>query len=62
MAKKKMSSKARQKAKMTQQQRMVFLPNPMHLSACQEGAKVYRNRKKYTRKGKERFDARKWSD
>ena len=26
------------------------LPNKMHLDACQQGSRVYRNRKKYTRK------------
>ena len=36
------------------------LPNKMHLQACIEGARVQRNRKKYTRKGKDRFDARKF--
>lgn len=39
---------------------MCHLPNKMHLQACIEGARVQRNRKKYTRKGKDRFDARKF--
>lgn len=38
---------------------MCHLPNKMHLQACINGARVQRNRKKYTRKGKDRFDARK---
>lgn len=39
--------------------RGTHLPNKMHLDACQQGSRVYRNRKKYTRKGKCRFSASK---
>ena len=35
------------------------LPNAMHLDACRQGGRVYRNRKKYSRKGKARFDVKK---
>ena len=28
------------------------LPNPMHLDACRKGGRIYRNKKKYTRKEK----------
>lgn len=35
------------------------LANAAHRAERWSGAKVHRNRKKYTRKGKERFDARK---
>lgn len=38
---------------------MCHLPNKIHLQAYINGARVQRNRKKYTRKGKGRFDARK---
>lgn len=51
---------SKKKEKMTAEQRLVHLPNPMHFSACLEGGRIYKNRKKYTRKGKARFDPRKW--
>ena len=38
---------------------MTHLPNKLHLQACIDGARVQRNKKKYTRKGKSRFDYRK---
>ncbi len=41
------------------EQRSLKLPNPMHLDACRQGGNIYRNKKKYTRKGKEKFDYRK---
>lgn len=28
------------------------LPNPMHLDACRQGGRIFRNKKKYTRKEK----------
>lgn len=38
---------------------LLHIPNPLHLEACKKGGRIYRNRKKYTRKGKDRFDFRK---
>lgn len=35
----------------TFEQRRIHLPNPMHLDACIQGSRVYRNKKKNTRKG-----------
>lgn len=32
--------------------RASFLPNPMHLDACRQGGRIFRNKKKYTRKEK----------
>lgn len=49
---------SRNRKKMTQEQRLVHSPSPIHLEACKQGSRVYRNKKKYTRKGKSRFDAR----
>lgn len=51
--------KKNKKKNMTQEQRLAHLPNPMHLDACIQGGNVYRNKKKYTRKGKDRFDLKK---
>lgn len=45
--------------KMTPEQRLVHLPNPMHLDACKQGGNIYKDKTKYTRKGKSRFDYRK---
>lgn len=56
MAKKKKNKRSQ----MTAEQRLIHSPSPMHLDACQQGGRVFRNKKKYTRKGKERFDPRKW--
>ena len=36
----------------------LHIPNKMHLDACIQGGNVYRNKKKYTRKGKEKFNYR----
>ena len=44
---------------MSFEQRRVHLSNPMHLDACLQGSRVFRNKKKYTRKGKSRYDFRK---
>ena len=41
------------------EERSLKLPNPMHLAACRQGGNIYRNKKKYTRKGKAKFDYRK---
>lgn len=41
------------------EERSLKLPNPMHLDACRQGGNIYRNKKKYTRKGKGKFDYRK---
>lgn len=38
---------------------LLHVPNPLHLEACKNGSRVYRNKKKYRRKGKDRFDYRK---
>lgn len=51
---------SKRRNKMTMEQRLVHSPSPLHLQACMEGSRTFRNRKKYTRKGKERFDARKY--
>lgn len=48
------------KKKMTQEQRLCHLPNELHLAACIKGGNVYRNRKKYTRKGKAKFNLSKY--
>ena len=53
---------SRKKKDMSQEQRMIHLPNPMHLDACKQGSRVFRNKKKYTRKGKNRFDSRNFVD
>lgn len=45
--------------KMSYAERLLHVPNPMHLAACKEGARVYRNKKKYTRKGKEKYNYKK---
>lgn len=45
--------------KMSQEQRLIHLPNPMHLDACRQGGNIYRDRTKYSRKGKDKFDQRK---
>lgn len=50
----------KKKSKMTMEQRMVHAPSPLHLDACRQGSRTFRNKKKYTRKWKERFDARKY--
>lgn len=31
---------------------LLHIPNPMHLEACKQGSKIYRNRKVYNRKEK----------
>lgn len=49
-------------ANMSQEQRRVHLPNPMHLQACIEGGRIYRNKKKYTRKGKSKYNPYKDKD
>ena len=41
------------------EERSLKLPNLYHLDACRQGGNIYRNKKKYTRKGKSRFDYRK---
>lgn len=41
------------------EERSLKLPNPMHLDACRQGGNIYRNKKKYTRKGKAKFDYKK---
>lgn len=51
---------SRNRKGMTPEQKLVHSPSKLHLTACQEGSRTFRNRKKYTRKGKERFDARKY--
>ncbi len=35
------------------------IPNFMHLDACIQGGNIYKNKKKYTRKGKRKFDYKK---
>lgn len=49
----------KKKDQRTFEQRRIHLPNPMHLDACQQGSRIFRNRKKYSRKGKDRYDYRK---
>lgn len=51
---------SRNRKEMTPEQKLVHSPSKLHLTACMEGSRTFRNRKKYTRKGKERFDARKY--
>ena len=46
---------SRKREKMTQEQRLIHSSSPIHLEACKQGSRVYRNKKKYTRKGKSRF-------
>lgn len=48
---------SKKKKEMTQEQRLCHLPNYLHLDACRQGGRVFRNKKKYTRKGKSRFNA-----
>lgn len=50
-----MKKKKNRRMNMSLEERLIHSPNPMHLSACMEGCKVFRNRKKYTRKGKEKY-------
>ena len=38
--------------KMSFEQRMIHLPSPMHLAACQVGGKVHKSKKDYNRKDK----------
>lgn len=52
-------SKKKKKEEMTYAERLLHIPNPMHLEACKAGGRIYRDRTKYTRKGKDRWDARK---
>lgn len=52
-------NKMKKNKKMTPEQRLVHLPNPMHLDACKQGGNIYKDKTKYTRKGKSRFDYRK---
>lgn len=35
------------------------IPNFMHLDACIQGGNIYKNKKKYTRNGKRKFDYKK---
>jgi len=49
----------KRKQDMSYGERLLHIPNPMHLEACKKGARIYKNRKKYTRKGKDRYDYRK---
>ncbi|WP_373211155.1 hypothetical protein [Holdemanella biformis] len=39
--------------------RRLRIPNFMHLDACIQGGNIYKNKKKYTRKGKRKFDYKK---
>ncbi len=51
-----MSKKKKNKrANMSAEQRLIHSPSPMHLQACIEGGRVFRNKKKYTRKGKAKY-------
>ena len=47
------------KKKMTAEQRLIHSPSPLHLDACIQGGRIFRNKTKYTRKGKSKFDVRK---
>ena len=53
---------SKKKKEMTQEQRLCHLPNYLHLDACRQGGRVFRNKKKYTRKGKSRFNAQSYMD
>lgn len=55
-----MSNKS-QKITISITDRLMHIPNPMHLDACKQGSRITRNKKKYTRKGKQKFDLRKYS-
>lgn len=50
------------KKKMTAEQRLIHSPSPLHLDACIQGGRIFRNKTKYTRKGKSKFDVRKEYD
>ena len=41
------------------EERSLRIPNFMHLDTCIQGGNVYKNKKKYSRKGKSKFDYRK---
>ena len=49
-------------SKYVYEERALRIPNKMHLDACRQGGRVFRNKTKYTRKGKSRFDVRKECD
>ena len=42
----------KKKSKMTMEQRMVHAPSPLHLDACRQGSRTFRNRKKIYEKRK----------
>lgn len=51
--------KRKKKNEMSYAETLLHIPNPMHLAACKEGGRVFRDRSKYTRKGKSKYDFRK---
>lgn len=54
-----MKKKKNKRASMTAEQRLIHSPSPLHLDACIQGGRVFRDKTKYTRKGKSKFDVRK---
>lgn len=46
----------KKKENLSYAERLLHIPNPMHLEACKRGGNVYRNRKVYTRKTKFKKD------
>ena len=41
------------------EERSLRIPNFMHLDTCIQGGNIYKNKNKYSRKGKSKFDYRK---
>lgn len=53
-----MKKRKNKRATMTAEQRLIHSPSPMHLDACIQGSRVFRDKTKYTRKGKSKYDYR----
>lgn len=49
----------KKKEHMTYAEKLLHIANPMHLEACKSGGRVYKNRKKYSRKAKHKYDYKK---
>lgn len=52
----------KKKKEMNYGQLLLHIPNPMHLEACKKGSNIYKNRKKYSRKGKNKYHYQKTSN
>lgn len=53
---------SRKREKLSPEKRLIYSPSPMHLDACRQGGRIFKNKKKYSRKGKSRFDLKKETD